>query len=140
MKFQASIENGKIRATKKDKLSDYLNTLEGEKITVDIKKWRNIRSNNQNAYYWFAIDLLTDTGYTREEWHGFFKLHFLPKEMKINGEVVGVTTGSTTNLDTKQFSEYMELIRQFAQEKVDIYIPQANEIPPDQLEHFYNLS
>ena len=68
------------------------------------------------------------TGYTVDELHAWAKAKFLPKQMAIagaNGEIVDeyVVGGSTTKLNKLQFSEYVEQIRRFAAEHLDVVIP-----------------
>jgi hypothetical protein len=76
--------------------------------------------------------LAEHTGYTPDEIHEILKAKFIPKRLAItngNGEICGefVLGGSTTKLDTLDFSEYCERIREWAAESLDIVIPDPSE-------------
>jgi hypothetical protein len=88
------------------------------------------RSVLQNRYYWgVVVDLLSDhTGFSPEELHEILKAKFLPKKLAVcdgNGEVQGefVIGGSTAKLNKLEFGEYVERIRQWAAESLDVVIP-----------------
>jgi hypothetical protein len=79
------------------------------------------RSTQANAWYWACVvGLVADhTGYTPDEIHEIYKAKFIPKAMAIadgNGEIVGevVLGGSTTRMDTVEFSDFCERIREWA--------------------------
>lgn len=78
------------------------------KWSVDIKKFVKSRSRAQNRTYWSWLNVLADhTGYDAEELHEVFKMKFLgSKEKIIMGEKVRITN-STTDLTTKEFSDYL---------------------------------
>lgn len=89
------------------------------------------RSSEQNRYYHgILLTILADhTGYTTDDLHEYLKQSFLPQPLiKILGQHI-VRTVSTTQLDTKEFNEYIEKIRTFAREELDCYIPLPNEPP-----------
>ncbi len=102
---------------------------EGEYL-VKVERRRATRSLVQNAYYFGAVlTLLSEhTGFTVDELHEWAKAKFLPKSLAFadgNGEVVDelVIGGSTTKLNKIQFGEYVEEIRRFAAEHLDVVIP-----------------
>ena len=90
------------------------------------------RTNPQNAYYWAVVveligDIMRDYGnrVNNDTVHEFLKQKFLPG---VRVEVLGVEVvkRSTTGLSTKEFTEYLEAIRQYASEVlgVDILDPE----------------
>ena len=102
-------------------------------VTVVVERDEVARSNRANAYYWGAVvkELAEYTGYTPDETHEILKRQFLSKAVSIetkNGRVVGewVIGGSTKWLTTKQFFDYVDRIRQWAFEELDVNIE-----PPD---------
>jgi hypothetical protein len=106
---------------------------DGWEMELSVSRRRATRSPQANAYYWgVVLQLLSEfTGYTVEEMHDICKAKFLPKKLAIadsNGEVVGefVLGGSTRTLNTNEFYEYVERIRQWSAE-LDCYIPDPNE-------------
>ncbi len=108
-------------------------TLKGLKLVpyrIEIKVDRDKRSGNQNRFYWgCVIKLLSDhTGFTPDEMHETLRAKFLKyqKPMPPNGYMATVIQ-STTDLDTKEFEEYIEEIRRFAIQELDVEIPTPNE-------------
>jgi hypothetical protein len=97
---------------------------------IELKVDRGNRSGQQNKYYWGVVikTLSDETGFTPEEMHDVLKWKFL-KYSKVlpNGEQVEVTE-STTDLDTKEFEDFMEQVRRFAITELDILIPLPNEL------------
>ena len=103
--------------------------------TLTIEREQATRSAQANAYYWAVVvkAIADHTGYTADEVHEILKLKFLPKDVALacgNGEVVAefVIGGSTTKLTVGEFCDYIERIRQWAFEALDVAIP-----PPDPL-------
>lgn len=105
-------------------------------LEVTVKRQRATRSTLQNRYYWgVVIDALVrhcDHNYTPDEMHEICKAKFIPKTLAVcdgNGEVVCeyVFGGSTRRLNTEQFGDYMETIRQWAAESLDLIIPDPDE-------------
>lgn len=103
-------------------------------LEVFVQRRRATRSIQANAYYWGVVlqGLSEHTGYTADELHDICKAMFLPKRLALNngnGEVKGefVIGGSTRSLNTNEFYEYVERVRQWASETLDCYIPDPGE-------------
>lgn len=78
-------------------------------VSVSISKKK--RSLNQNAMYWKWLEIISDyTGYTKDDLHDKFRLKFLPKKtLEVDGRLYRLPT-STTDLNTKDFTEYLNKI------------------------------
>ena len=97
----------------------------------DLTEVTNTRSIAQNAMlhgwiYFHAVKAFATTGkiLNQEHVHFFFKSQFLRKRRKC--KVTGkyrYEDGSTAKLSTKQFSKYVEAIKEFCMEKMDYDIP-----------------
>lgn len=114
----------------KKRLYEALKKVKSVPCRIEIKVERNQRSANQCRYYFgVVIKLLSEhTGFTSEEMHETLKRKFLKYNKVLpNNERVEVTQ-STTDLDTKEFEDYMEDVRRFAIQELDVYIPEPNEI------------
>ena len=112
-------------------LIDYLKGLESD-YQVEVKKQRNTRSVNANKYYWKCIvqPLANELGYLTDEMHETLKVKFNSEFEMIT--VNEMTTGiqkvkSTTQMDTKAFDTYMELIRVWAAIDLGIRLRMPNE-------------
>jgi len=94
-------------------------------FVVEITKAKQIRSLNQNRYYWGVVVkiLAQHTGYTSEETHQELARMFLQYEN--NGKLF---VRSTTKLNTVEFENYTESCRQWAWNEMNLHIPLPNEI------------
>jgi|TARA_R100000482_G_C5095177_1_gene132808 hypothetical protein len=115
----------------KKMLFNYLKNLENNYF-VEIKKRRNIRSNNQNRYYWKCIvqELGNSLGYFPSEMHDILRSKFLQEweMLEVNNKKVGIKkVKSTTDLDTKAFEIYAEQIRIWALTEFNIRLMLPNE-------------
>jgi hypothetical protein len=114
----------------KKKLYGILKSLKPKKYHLEIKQHREVRSLSQNKYYWGVVIkiLSNETGFLEDEMHEVLKKKFNPKvkALRQTGEefLIG---GSTTELDTMNFEEYLSKIKIWAIQELDIYIPDPNE-------------
>lgn len=107
----------------------------GKDVTITVNKKVKKRSNPLNAYYWSGVvpilmQRFTELGHrlTKEEVHQFLKMRFLKVSLSTpEGEYLGDRIKSTTELGNAEFMDYLEQIKQFASETLDIYIPDPNE-------------
>jgi hypothetical protein len=117
---------------KKEKLWKILKTLKPKKYEISIKQYRENRSMPQLRYYWGVVlsILSNETGFTPEELHEVLKLKFntQTKVIKHTGEEV-FFGGSTGDLDTMQFEDYLEKIKTWAIQEINTYIPDPNQEP-----------
>jgi len=87
-----------------------------------------VRTLPQNALYWsYYIQTISEhLGYFPEELHEEFKLMFNPHDSKLTlGARVG---GTTTGMTRKQFSDYLEKIRIWANREHGIVLPENDSI------------
>lgn len=110
------------------RIKQHLLHLRGQLVEVTVEKLRKHRSEEQNRYYrGVVLKMIADhCGYRGAEeleaLHQEFRRRFLPKRGELNIPV------STTGLNTKEFSEYIDIIRQWADEQLKLYIPEPGEI------------
>ena len=120
----------------KEAVKAYVDKLpEGKRFDVSVKLHREKRTVDQNRLLFLWIGCVShETGYFKDEVHEIFKKKFLGTEVfEMWGERVE-RLRSTANLDTKQFSQYLERIQQFASTEMGIILPN----PRDQyFEQFY---
>jgi hypothetical protein len=115
------IRKGKLCVKQADTFAERVSKLRDGPVEVTVERKYATRSVDQNKWYWACVvGLVADhTGYTPDEIHEIYKAKFIPKAMAIadgNGEIVGevVLGGSTTRMDTVEFSDYCERIRDWA--------------------------
>lgn len=81
------------------------------------------RSNEQNKRYWACLNEISeqlktaDGLYSSETWHCYFRQRFLGcEDVKLPNRNHMIIPRSTTELDVKEFVEYMERVEHFAHE------------------------
>lgn len=123
--FLASVKNGKVIFSNIDRVNLYLKTLEGKDIEVVIRTWRKTRSNQQNRFLWgVCYQLISEaTGYSPDEVHDAMRMLFLRDESRAIP-----TLKSTASLTTVEMNEYWEKMQRFAAEKLNLQIPNPNEV------------
>jgi len=123
--FDGRVEDGIIKLKDEPFYFRYLNSLNGKDIELIIRERNLVRTSPQNAYYWaVVVELIAEElGYDKEEAHEALKFKFLRKH---SGKLPSVR--STTDLDTKEFEDYVEKIRRFAAEELNINIPDPNQV------------
>jgi hypothetical protein len=131
IKHYGSIDDkGKLTLSNPDNFKSDLQKLKGKnRVYIVVDEEKPSRSSNQNKYYWSVIigTLSSELGYTTDEMHEVLKEKFLPKrEIDLLGDKIKI--GSSAKLKTDEFEKYLEDIRRFAAEKLNIIIPLPNEI------------
>lgn len=93
------------------------------KTEVVFREHKSKRSLNQNALLWKYYEIIgNEIGYVPEDLHEMMKAKiFGTKELKtktLNGKPVtlNVPNGTTTKLDTKQMTEFLEAVEMLAGE------------------------
>ncbi len=125
----ASVRQGKLLWADPRRLAEVLRRFNGKDVHVVIKEHRHPRSISQNSYYWGCVlEIISEhTGHTADEVHEIFKNKYLAEEKEFAGEKVRVAR-STAGLNTKEFTEYLEKIKDFSAQEFEIYVPNANEV------------
>ena len=139
MRYNAVITpQGALRIRNRHLFDEEVRSMSREKdydVTVEVKPLKRYRSNFQNAYYWGIVvamisERLRELGHDvdRDLTHEFLKGKFLFTELldPSTGEVMRIPK-KTSELATDEFIDYMEHVKQFAAETLDIYIPDPNE-------------
>jgi len=137
LELNGHIDNeGKFTIANRLRLQEWCRLNKGKNVVVCFKRKGSQRSNPQNRYYWGVVIKeisirLRDLGYLHLEdndVHEMMKIKFcFEREINENtGEVLDIPK-STTSLTTTEFCEYMDRIRDWAQEFLGIYIPSPNE-------------
>lgn len=103
-------------------------------LEITVARKRATRSIPQNRYYWgVVVELISEqTGYTPDEVHDVLKQMFIPKRLAVsdgNGEIRGefVIGGSTRTMNKNEFGEYVESIKRWASQTLDLVIPDPDQ-------------
>lgn len=103
---------------------------------LSITKQRKGRTLNQNEWLWgcvypILLDALLDAGWeftSVEQVHEFFK-KLMAQDRVVNyetGEIVEIPK-STATMDTQQFSTYIDKLREYAEEFLNVTIPRPDK-------------
>lgn len=117
--------------TKRDneRAVDYITKLpEGKRFSVTVGLKREKRSFDQNRLYWLWLACITDeTGNEKDELHKYFAGKFIGvKEVKVF-DSIQTEVISTTTLNTKGFTDYLERVRAFAASELGITLPDPED-------------
>ena len=84
---------------------------EGVHWVIDVKRYRKKRTLSQNKMYWLWINCIaSETGNRPDDIHDYLKNKYLPKrQIDIFGNIKEIPY-STTELNTKQFTDYLNAI------------------------------
>lgn len=112
----------------------------GDRIYIYSKKYYKRRSTgkdpktgedtgNQNGYYWAVVlaDIAAYTGHTPQEIHDEMKALHNPVASRFNSD--RTVPGETKYLNTVEFEAYLERVRAWALQELDLTIPLPNETP-----------
>jgi len=114
----------------KDRAIGHIKALNIDKPwSVDIKPYKKNRSLSQNKLYWKWITCIGDSiGYERDELHAIMADKFLPDEIVEYGGKQIKKDKSTSRLNTKEFTEYLEKIDRFAASELGIVLPTNDDL------------
>ena len=112
---------------------EYFNKLVEDKAKIELKKYSVNRSLSQNAYLHVLFSYIAlETGYTIEQAKVLMKRTF-------GSFLVEVVNGnkfltSTAKLDSSQMTQFIDWIRQYAIEEMDIYLLTADDFKYNRFE------
>lgn len=132
----SKIEGGHISDGCRKAITNALKSLEGRFAMITIEERKRNRSLSQNAYMWGVVIPPIVTAFNEygnnvdsEQVHEFLKdeVGKLTKMVVLpDGEVKRIS-GSTAELKTMEFEDYLERVRAWAAEVLGIQIPMPNE-------------
>lgn len=136
MEFNTIIKFGTIAIPSEFK--NNLESMNGTKVVVSVKKYRNMRSKRQNRYYWgvvvriiqeYSKDIMGEE-YSKEEVHLFLIDRILgrkPDVKEVFGEhLISYKDVETSKMSTEEFAEFIMKIQKFFAER-DIIIPDPED-------------
>ena len=124
MRQYFQVKDNKTKDGFLDRVVSYLERLRDGEYILEIVKTKNQRTAAQNRLYWKWLSLISDyTGYTKEEMHEYFKQEYLPSKEVLGKQI----PKSTTDLDTKGFTDYLKKIEQMTKQ-YNIKLPTIREL------------
>lgn len=121
-------EIGVISGSKLSDLTNCFKSFKGQRIRVEVEKYRAKRSEQQNKYFWALCTILSkELGYTKDEVCEILKFRFL-KRSKIDeqtGELFEYL-GSSSKLNKMEFADFTTDVIQWAA-TLNIILPTPGE-------------
>ena len=123
-----------LTSSDKAKVVEYINKLpETKQYNIEVKLMREKRTVSQNSLYWAWMACIQDeTGTNQNDLHEIFKQKFLgcqSRNVRLANEEYSIVEGvSTTKLDTKQMTDYLDRIQQFASTELGIVLPNPDDL------------
>lgn len=133
LKYFGKVDDGKLTIFQRNDMVSGLQNLGSGFIEIIIRL-AGKRSSPQNRYYWGAMLPIVKEGLkgvgiemSKEQTHELLKYKFLKREfVTSDGDILQII-GSTTELSTKEFNEYIESIQIWSAEYLNVNIPDPNE-------------
>lgn len=122
------VENGVLKLRNRKQLSEELKQFEGKDLEITFERKRSKRSDNQNRYWWFCMEILgKELGYRKDEMHEICKFMFLKAEKvdEKTGEIFQYLR-SSTELTKIEFADMTSNLIQWAAEHGTV-LPLPNE-------------
>lgn len=135
LKTFGSVSQGKLVIYNRSEFLDILKTWKDCAVELTLQSKTKGRSSPQNRYYWGCVlpiikeALREQHGliYDSEDLHDFLKIKFNSIEIVNEDEVVEKLPVSTTALNTAEFEAFLENIRIWGNDFLNIIIPLPNE-------------
>jgi hypothetical protein len=120
----------------KESIKAYIDSLpENHRHDVNIVRYRKKRSLPQNRLYWLWLACISfETGNDKNDLHDEFRKRYLPIKETIVLEIRKKKLTSTTELNSKQFTQYLDKIQIFASAELGIKLPDPTDL---YFEQFY---
>jgi hypothetical protein len=136
LEFMCPVVDGRLPEREAKRIGAAIRKLDGKRIVVSIEEVKKTRSNQQNRYYWGCMvklitDAFRDAGnmVNAEDVHDFLKAEVGKLSqvlVTVDGEVFR-GPGSTAKLTTTEFSNYIEAVKAWATDRLDLKIPSPDE-------------
>ena len=133
LKYFGKVDDGKLTIFQRNDMVSGLQNL-GSGFVEIIIRLAGKRSSPQNRYYWGAMLPIVKEGLkgvgiemSKEQTHELLKYKFLKREFITSDGDILQSIGSTTELSTKEFNEYIESIQIWSAEYLNVNIPDPNE-------------
>lgn len=113
---------------------DALKELEGKRVEVSLKEWKNTRSNRANRYYWSVVipsvfEAFAENGIklvNQQQAHEMMRRKFLMEEVEINRKPFMIPK-STTEMKIDEFSNYIFVVVEYLRDFYNYTVPEATE-------------
>jgi hypothetical protein len=133
-KLLGIIEGETLHLDKAWETLNALKELEGKRVEVTIKEWKNTRRNRANRYYWGVVipsvfRAFADVGIklvNHEQAHEAVRLKFLSVDVETKEGSFRVPQ-STTTMKVDEFANYIFVIIEYLRDYYNFVVPEPSE-------------
>ena len=118
------VVNGKLIQNNQELFNKFIKKFEDDtELEFIIREVKDTRSLKLNRTYWLYLTMIEEhTGINKDDIHDLFKDKYLATMKRILHQNI-LTHTSTSNLNNKEFCEYLEKIKQFCSEDLNLVLP-----------------
>lgn len=135
--YVGTVVDGQLKISNRRGFDEDMRAFDGYRLLISVKRYHKQRSLKQNAYYHGCIipyvqGGLLDMGFEKhilgaETVHDMLKNKFLKEDVPVeSGEFITLVK-STSDLSTVEFMDYIDEIKKWAAEFLNINIPDPGE-------------
>ncbi len=133
-KLLADVKGNKLYLDQDYESYEALKELEGKRVEVTIKEYKNTRSNRANRYYWGVVipsvfKAFAEMGIklvNQEQAHEAMRIKFLMEEIQVGEDSFRVPK-STTKMKTDEFANYIFVIVDYLREYYNFVVPEPKD-------------
>jgi transcription antitermination factor NusG len=133
-KLLANIQDQKLYLDQDYESYEALKELDGKRVEVTIKEFKNTRSNRANRYYWGVVipsvfKAFAEVGIklvNHEQGHEACRIKFLMEEIQVGEESFRVPK-STSRMKTDEFANYIFVVVDYLREYYNFVVPEPRE-------------
>jgi deoxyxylulose-5-phosphate synthase len=133
-KLLADIKDNKLYLDQDYESYEALKELEGKRVEVTIKKYKDTRSNRANRYYWGVVIPSVFKAFAEigiklvnpEQGHEAMRIKFLMEEVQVGEESFRVPK-STSRMKTDEFANYIFVVVDYLREYYNFVVPEAKD-------------
>ncbi len=133
-KLLANIKDNKLYLDQDYESYEALKELEGKRVEVTIKEYKDTRSNRANRYYWGVVipsvfKAFAEMGIklvNHDQAHESLRQKFLMEEVQVGEESFRVPK-STSRMKTDEFANYIFVVVDYLREYYNFVVPEPKE-------------
>lgn len=98
-------------------------------VVIQAHKSKRSRAQNDLMWTWFEL-LANETGYTKDNWHEYFKAKFIAPETEMLvmfDKTIPSQEVTTTKKNVKQFTEYLQRIELWVMDNMGYSFPVTDD-------------
>jgi len=121
--FRCKVVDGKLKIKNLKYYNDMLNMYEGKEVRVSIDQYHPDKTINMLRYYWGIVIATLCREINGDAKVGKYQMHREVKRVLVDKGFLDPKQTSISEMDTKQFAEYIQLAREWMLREHNINTP-----------------